>query len=150
ELDRAAPGLFDAVDESRIGALGHSSGGLVAVEASAFDPRVRVCANLDGGLATPTKEPLAAFVTTGVVKPTLFLRSHPLYSDADLAKRGLTREQWEARGAGGKAALDAFLAKAQAPLVVLQVAGTGHMTFSDAPFVMPETISRFGGTILDA
>jgi hypothetical protein len=27
---------------------------------------------------------------------------------------------------------------------------TGHMSFSDAPFVMPDTITRFGGELLDA
>ncbi|HWG33999.1 MAG TPA: hypothetical protein VN650_07505, partial [Gemmatimonadaceae bacterium] len=28
--------------------------------------------------------------------------------------------------------------------------GTGHMSYSDAPFVMPTTITRFGGTVIDA
>ena len=28
------------------------------------------------------------------------------------------------------------------------VAGTGHFGFSDAPFVMPATIPRFGGRII--
>jgi hypothetical protein len=28
------------------------------------------------------------------------------------------------------------------------VGGTGHFSFSDAPFVMPSTITRFGGSII--
>jgi len=32
----------------------------------------------------------------------------------------------------------------------IKVAGTGHMSYSDAPFILPDTITRFGGKIIDA
>jgi predicted dienelactone hydrolase len=50
-----------AIERSQIGALGHSTGGLVAIAACEADPRVRACANLDGGVASPDREPLARF-----------------------------------------------------------------------------------------
>ncbi|MEP6733670.1 MAG: hypothetical protein ABJE10_23695 [bacterium] len=142
--------VASTVDWSRIGAAGHSSGGLVAIATCETDSRVRACVNLDGGMASPQQEPMADFVAKGTTKPTLLLRSKPLYSEADFARRGLTREQWEKRGEGGRIALDSVIARARGPLWMGFVAGTGHMSFSDAPFVMPSTISRFGGTIIDA
>jgi hypothetical protein len=144
-----APAVAAVVDWSRIGAIGHSSGGLVAMEACKLDRRVRACVDLDGGMATPASEPLADFVPGGVSWPGLILRSHPIYTDADFARRGMTRAQWEARGTAGKVALDSLVARSPGPLTVAEVAGTGHFNFSDGPFVMPGTITRFGGKIID-
>lgn len=138
------------IDWSRVGAIGHSSGGLVAIATCETDVRVRACANMDGGLATPQQEPIADFVAKGVTKPTLVMRSHPIYSDSDFARRGLTREAWEKRNAAGSIAFDAFAVRSTGPVWVARVAGTGHFTFSDAPYVMPSAISRFGGKIIAA
>ena len=45
---------------------------------------------------------------------------------------------------------DAKLLAAPGPDVwVISIHGTGHMSYSDAPFTMPGTISKFGGTFLD-
>ena len=148
-LPRDVERVARAIDWTRVGAAGHSSGGLVAIATCESDPRVRSCANLDGGVAAPTKEPMADFVPLGTTKPTLFLRSKPLYSDADFARRGITRGEWVKRGEGGKVALDSFVTRARGPLWMGSIAGTGHMSFSDAPFVMPSTITRFGGKIID-
>ena len=137
------------VDWTRVGATGHSSGGLVAIATCESDARVRVCVNMDGGVSSPEKEPLAEFVTRGVTKPTLFLRSAPLYDDTTLARRGMTREQWEKRGEAGRAAFADLSSRSQrGALVTAHVAGTGHFSFSDAPFVMPSAITRFGGRII--
>ena len=138
------------VEWSQIAAAGHSSGGLVAVAMCERDRRVRTCVNLDGGIASPEGQPLADFVDRGLTKPALFLRSRPLYSDDDLARRGLTRVQWEKRGESGNAALATLASRSGGKLSMAWVAGTGHFSFSDAPFVMPATISRFGGKILPA
>ena len=137
-----------AIDFSRIGALGHSSGGLVAVATCETDGRVHACANMDGGLTAPDGAPLADFVPRGIHHPTLFLRSQPLYDDSTLARRGMTREQWTKRGAAGKLAFDSLAARSKGQLWSVQVAGTGHFSFSDAPFVMPSAITRFGGRII--
>lgn len=138
------------LDWSRIGAAGHSTGGLVAVATCERDPRVRTCINMDGGIVGPEGEPLADFAAGSVTRPALFLRSHPLYSDEDLARRNLTREKWEKRSEAGNAALAALASRSDGKLSMASVAGTGHFSFSDAPFVMPATISRFGGKILPA
>ncbi|MEO8452834.1 MAG: hypothetical protein ABI647_23800 [Gemmatimonadota bacterium] len=138
-----------AIDWARVGAAGHSSGGLVALETCQRDRRFRACVDMDGGFATPANEPMAEFVTGHLKRPTLMLREQPIYSDADFARRGLTREQWEKRGAGGSKAIDSVAARAQQPFHIVSVAGTGHFSFSDAPFVMPSAISRFGGKIID-
>jgi dienelactone hydrolase len=137
------------IDWARAGATGHSSGGLVAVAACESDARLRACVNMDGGVASPEKEPLAEFVTRGVTKPTLFLRSEPLYDDTTLARRGMTREQWAKRGEAGRVAFGELVSRSRAgAIVTARVAGTGHFSFSDAPFVMPSAITRFGGRII--
>ena len=137
------------VDWSKIGALGHSVGGLVAIATCEADHRVHACANLDGGVAAPDRAPLADFVATGITTPALFLRSKPLYSAADFARRGITREEWEKRGEGGRIVLDSLVARSRGPLWIASVAGTGHLSFSDAPWVMPSTIARFGGKVIE-
>jgi hypothetical protein len=47
------------------------------------------------------------------------------------------------------ASFESLAAASKAPLVIATVAGTGHLSFSDAPFVMPETITRFGGKVIE-
>ena len=53
----SAPGrrVATTIDWSRIGAAGHSSGGVVAIAACETDARVRVCVDLDGGMASPAR-----------------------------------------------------------------------------------------------
>ena len=138
-----------AIDWRHVGAIGHSSGGLVAVAVCQGDARVRACVDMDGGLVTPAAEPLASFVETGVSKPMLILRSQPLYSDADFARRGITRAQWEQRGDADRQAFSDFVTRSRAPVWRIRLAGTGHFSFSDAPFVMPSAVTRFGGTFVE-
>lgn len=137
-----------SIDWSRVGATGHSTGGLVAVSLCQSDVRVKACIDLDGGFVSPEGEPIVDFVVSGTIKPTLVLQSEPDYTDADFARRGLTRAAWEKRGDAGRVALDALIARAHGPIWVAHVRGTGHFSFSDAPFVMPSTITRFGGRLL--
>ena len=155
-LDRLSAGRVAApaakvaatIDWTRVGATGHSTGGLVALAACESDARLKTCVDMDGGVAAPDKQPLADFVPNGVTKPTLLLRSQPLYDDTTLARRGMTRDQWEKRGEVGNQTLAEFIARAKAPIRHVSVAGTGHFNFSDAPWVMPSAINRFGGRII--
>jgi dienelactone hydrolase len=140
--------ISSTVDWSRIAAFGHSSGGLVAIATCESDSRVRVCVDMDGGMAAPDKQPLADFVTRGVSKPTLLLRAQPLYDDTTFARRGTTREKWEKQAESGRIALEEFTARSGTHLRVAHVAGAGHFSFTDAPFVMPTAITRFGGRII--
>jgi hypothetical protein len=77
------------------------------------------------------------------------LRSKPIYSDADLAKRGSTREQWDKKGEEArKVWLDLQAKSGNTHIDIWSVKGTGHFSFTDAPFVMPDAITRFGGEII--
>jgi hypothetical protein len=155
-LDRLLPGLIPrmaavaaTIDRRRLGAAGHSSGGLVALETCRLDRRVVACIDLDGGLAAPSGEPICDCLVTGLDRPSLMLRSRPIYSDQDFAKRGITRAQWLDRNRAGHAAFDSIVARSRGVVMEAAVEGTGHFTFSDAPFVMPSAISRFGGRIIE-
>jgi pimeloyl-ACP methyl ester carboxylesterase len=137
-LDAFAP----HIDRNRIGSFGHSSGGAAALEAAHLDPRIGAACDMDGG-------PFGGTAEHGVPKPFLLMRSQPLYSDADLAKLGRTRAQWDEMGAKVRATFEPVFDKyPDIPKFQLQIAGTGHMSFSDAPFLMPEMLTRFGGEIL--
>jgi dienelactone hydrolase len=148
QVPAPAAAVAATVDWTRVGATGHSTGGLVALATCESDVRVRVCVDMDGGVAAPDKQPLADFVLSGTTKPTLLLRSQPLYDDTTLARRGITREQWEKRGEAGTQTLAEFILRAGGPIRHASVAGTGHFNFSDAPWVMPSAINRFGGRII--
>ncbi|MFI9308966.1 alpha/beta hydrolase family protein [Streptomyces triculaminicus] len=115
-LDRlTAPGSGLAIDRKRVGVAGHSIGGASAVEVMREDPRVKAAVNMDGIFLT---EPPAE----GLARPVLLLG----------AQRGKTpepRANWEHtwdRLTGWKRWLD--------------VPDGGHMTFTDAPWL----VDRFG------
>src|SRR6185295_18164601 len=90
----------------------------------------------------------ADFVLRGSTKPTLMLRGQPLYDDTTFARRGTTREQWLKEREAGSAAANEFVARSNGAVRVAHVAGAGHFSFTDAPFVMPSAITRFGGRII--
>lgn len=124
------------VDKAGVG--GHSIGGAAALAVPRLDRRFRVSVDMDGapfGLSSK-----------GAIAPALVLRSKPVYSDADLAKRGRSREDWKKLGEEAAKIWGNFLSKSgDTPVTVLSLKGTGHLSFSDAPWVMPSTITRFGG-----
>jgi len=135
--------IAEMIDLNRIAAMGHSLGGEASLFACARDSRVRACVDADGGL---DGSKLAA---SGIKSSALILHSHPLYSDADLAKRHRTREEFEKMGKKALADTQALFNVPGADAWVISISGTGHLSFSDAPYTMPTTISRFGGTIID-
>ena len=138
-----AKALAMHIDSGSIGMFGHSLGGAAALETCRRDARVKACADLDGA-------PFGQVRVTGVTKPTLLMRSGPVYSDADLAKRGRTREQWEEMGRQGRAMWASIAPKRPGlDFFNFTVLGTGHMSYSDSPFTMPDTITRFGGKITE-
>lgn len=137
------PFLAGHVDRRKVGAFGHSLGGAAALEAARIDPTVRASADMDGGTFGDVGR-------LGVPKPALILRSSPKYSDEDLARRGRTREQWNSLGSTIDATFrDLFEKHPDVTGYVVKVKRTGHFSFSDGPFVMPQTIARFGGDVLD-
>ncbi len=137
----ADPSWSGHIRPDDIAAAGHSIGGAAAIAICRLDHRFRAAVDLDGapfGLALQ-----------GAVAPVLVLRSKPLYSEADLAKRGRTQAQMNKMGEeAAKTWRDFRQSSANSMVRVLSVRGTGHMSFSDSPFVMPDTITRFGGQII--
>ncbi len=126
-----------------VGVAGHSIGGAAAIAAARLDRRFVASADLDGA-------PFGESVR-GAASPVLVLRSKPMYSDAELTKRGRSREQWDKMGQEARKVWTDFEAKSGATKVeVWSVQGTGHFSFSDAPFVMPDAITRFGGNTTTA
>ena len=131
--------LQPRIDASHVGMMGHSLGGAAAFETCRRDARLRACVDMDGVM-------FGAVADSGIGRPALMMRSRPEYSDADLAKRGRTRAQWDAMGASIKETIDSILTRRpDAPSYVVSIRGAGHMSYSDAPFVMPTAITRFGG-----
>ena len=125
----------------RVGAVGHSIGGAAAIGAARIDKRIRASVDMDGA---PFGESLK-----GAAAPALVLRSKPIYSDEDLKKRGRTREQMDKAGEEArKTWMDFADNSGKMPVEILSVKGTGHFSFTDAPFVMSDTITRFGGKII--
>lgn len=131
------------IDSHRIAAIGHSLGGEASLMACEKDSRIRACIDMDGGVGG------SRLIETGISRTALILHSHPLYSDADLAKRHRTREEFGKMGEKAKAEIQALIAKPGGDVWALSIDGTGHLSYSDAPYTMPNTISRFGGTIID-
>lgn len=130
------------LDLTAVGMFGHSMGGSAALEATFVDPRIRAAIDLDG-------QPVGESISKGLRVPSLAIRSDPNYSDADLAKLGRTRQQWTAMGENGRVPWDELGQKSKAPAISAAIRDTGHLSYSDAPFVMPSTITRFSSHSLD-
>jgi hypothetical protein len=141
--DEMEQAILKTVDLTRIAAMGHSIGGTASILACEKDSRIRACINADGGLD------FTKLAATGIRGTALFLRSHPLYSPADLAKRHRTQEEFDKMGKKTLTETQALFSKPGGEAWVLSLDGTGHLSFSDAPYTMPNTISRFGGTIIE-
>ena len=126
----------------KIAALGHSLGGNAAVLVSLKDNRIQAAINMDGG----TFDDKTNFTYRA---PILTLRSQPVYTDEELISKGRNRTDWNRMGQEIDEAFETEMSHATLGYE-LKIVGAAHMTFSDAPFVLPDMITRFGGKIIDA
>lgn len=122
-----------SIDASTVALAGHSLGGAVALHACPSDARIAVCMNFEGA-------PFGTrILEEGPVKPTLFVLSRS------------KREGEPSTPPSAEEPMFAFLAGGTGgPAWAVKVAGGSHMSFSDAPIVMPDTIARFGGEVMTA
>ena len=128
------------IDKSKIATMGHSLGGNVALHYPSKDERVKAAVNLDGGTFGNIEAPPRV--------PTLTIRSQPIYSPEVLKSKGRTVDEWEKMGKE----IDSVFANAlggSSESYEIKIRGTGHMSFSDAPFILPNMIKRFGGKTMD-
>lgn len=131
--------VYSSIDTAKIAALGHSLGGNVALNVAQNDPRIKAAINLDGGTFSLTKAPLSI--------PSLTLRSQPNYSDEEIISRGISLEEWKEKGMEIDKSFSQAL-KGSKSSYQIKILGAGHMSFSDAPFVLPNMVTRFGGKII--
>jgi pimeloyl-ACP methyl ester carboxylesterase len=137
-LDRlpSAPAVRDAgleLDLARVLAVGHSLGGTVAVEVCTLEPRVSACADFEGAVEGTTA------YAEGPRRPTLFTMSRSAKPDRPFLAPDLSQPPCDFLARGGLASNWA-----------VAISGGSHMSFSDAPREMPDTLSRFGGTLMSA
>jgi len=112
ERRRLPRGLKGALDLARVGMFGHSLGGATAAETMYEDPRVRAGINMDGSLS-------GAVVAGGLRRP-LALMSSEGHGRAD-------DETWLA-----------IWPRLRGPRYDLQLAGSGHMSFTDFQTLLPQ------------
>jgi hypothetical protein len=133
-----------SIDTKRVGALGHSMGGSAALQVAVDDHRIQAALDMDGSGGVTGLE-------NGARVPMLFLKSNPNYSDEDLTKLHRTREQWEAMGKSGPKMFPPLAAGVKSQDVFqFSIRDTGHLSYSDAPFLFPNTITRFSDHSLPA
>jgi len=120
-----------ALDPQRITITGHSLGGTVAVQVCADDPRVEACADFEGA-----PDPTTIFAA-GPAKPTLITGARSAKPDRPFEKPDLSSPFWSFLGKGENASNWA-----------IAITKGSHMSYSDAPYEMPDTLSRFGGTLM--
>jgi predicted dienelactone hydrolase len=130
-LDEDPTGRFGGrLDADRVGAIGHSFGGVASLEWCRSDPRCRAAVNLDGAIWTD-------IATTGLERPALqVLTEHREFdvSAEEAVKMGMAPDtDWfEAEKAvtfGGWRSLRAD------PVYTLRIAGATHLSFMDVPFL---------------
>ena len=130
------------LDFENIAVGGHSIGGNIALGLDKHIPNLKGAFNMDGGSFENVED-------EGIGIKSLFLRSYPIYSDEELRKKGRTRESWSDVGNEMQKMYTNIYDKTAEPITSVQVKGTGHFSFSDAPFLLPYLITFFGGEILD-
>jgi predicted dienelactone hydrolase len=136
--ERDSPSFAQHLDLTRIGAFGHSFGGIAAAHACQLDRRIRACVNQDGAEA---RKPFRLDARGwGMDQPFMYItRDRERFSvpDEDLAEMKITRQQYERLDALLNAARDAAFERTGSGsyLVRLQFAATSHADFSDLPLL---------------
>jgi dienelactone hydrolase len=130
------------IDTRKVAVVGHSLGGAAALESCRTNPSIGACVDIDGDAwGTVEKE--------GVGKPFLLVLNEPIFTDADLASRGGSRERLTEMGQQRRAQWKELIAKQSAPAILVLVKGTNHLSFTDAPFIRRELVADGGGTLTD-
>jgi hypothetical protein len=110
--------FYRALDLSRLGAYGHSTGGGAAIQFCGTDLRCKALLGMD-----PFMRPVSAEVLqTGVTQPALFMFSQRWTDDVESRNNELFRK---------------FTSNVPQTLAVISIDGTAHYDFSDLPLLSP-------------
>jgi dienelactone hydrolase len=138
---------YQTLDAANAGALGHSLGGAVAVEAWATDTRIHAALNMDGWtFGTQAETAVRAVGGDTVTYPLLFLYED-LYSPVTPPKAPAPNHPWTPQDV--EAAVDIWDADHVRRLIQhyggywLTLKGSIHATFTDKPLTSP--FSRLSG-----
>ncbi len=133
--------LKGRIDLGHVGVFGHSIGGATAYDA-AYDPRIAVGIDIDGGLYRLRDR-------EGLRKPFLFMNSESgferlkmvmdnrVYTDAELKRMGVTREWVDQETEDKKLELERMRETVAAGGQVLYIDNTEHLNFADVQFISP-------------
>ncbi|WP_166240093.1 dienelactone hydrolase [Paenibacillus turpanensis] len=133
--------LNGRMDLRHVGMFGHSIGGATAYDA-AYDPRIAVGVDLDGGLYRLRDR-------EGLRKPFLFIHSenylkqlkrvidNRVYTDAELNRLGSTREWEDQVTEDKKLELERMRKAVDEGGQVLYVENSEHLNFADVQFISP-------------
>jgi dienelactone hydrolase len=119
------------VDPDRVGVLGHSLGGAAALEVCLTDHRFDGCADLDGSVFGVVEQ-------EGVPHPFLVILNEPVPKVGE-EMRLQRRQEWV--DVSGRQPTTAFLAT---------VSGTMHLSFSDLPFLVPDSVMAKNGAVIES
>ena len=132
------------LDTARAGMLGHSIGGASALQACRSETLFTACADMDG-------LPFGDVEQGGVGRPFLVLLSEPDRGTRPPPRdsaEAVLREQFAQMGRERDSLFAAVSSNhPNVPSFVLKLRGTGHMSFSDAPFQIPSLLSGVGATL---
>ena len=127
------------LDLRRVGALGHSAGGMAAALACQLDQRIRACLNQDGAMANLPFDRDAAGRT--MQQPFLYLTRkyvRPVDSDSMLKVLEMTRAENDSLLNSLQFRPDTLLGELPAGgwRVTIRIPGMPHMGFSDEPLIL--------------
>ena len=120
------------IDRNRVVAVGHSTGGIVALQLCRQDARVVGCGDFEGA-----PQASDAF-EGGNRKPIFVTASRSAKPDRPFVRPDLAEPFWS------------YLAKSNDHAWAIGMTKASHMSFSDAPYEMPDSLSRFGGELMSA
>jgi predicted dienelactone hydrolase len=124
--------LSKLIDLRHVAAVGHSYGGTVSARACQLDARIQACVSEDGEV-----NPVGAFFDypdhASMKQPFLFIELAGRHTDAELARMGETRLQWNGFLAHEHEQIDQCGAGSY--FVSLDRPGMAHSSFSDGPIL---------------
>jgi pimeloyl-ACP methyl ester carboxylesterase len=122
------------LDLTRVGAFGHSRGGLAAAEACKREPRLRGCLNYDGNYLNGGAYDDAV---AGVLSQPfmMFRRFRPEPTDSMLKEWKMSPQDWETNRDTLEVRARRVIRNGVASSYLVTIDGATHLSFSDTPFL---------------